>query len=203
MATTYPADIAALPRNVQASPATLAKACIGAAVAAGGVLTLFVLPAEYGIDPTGIGARLGISGMAVMEEDEDSAPVSTGPAASLVTPTRASIERATAWREDELTLDLPPHSGAEIKAHMLKGDSFVFSWHSTGGPVKVDMHGEPVNAADDEFTSYWKERQSEAGQGDFTATFDGTHGWYWRNKSDAPVKVTVKVAGFYKDLFKP
>ena len=43
---------------------------------------------------------------------------------------------------------------------------------------------------------------SEA-QGSFTAPFAGTHGWYWRNKGETPVTVTVKTTGFYKDLFRP
>ena len=42
-----------------------------------------------------------------------------------------------------------------------------------------------------------------AAEGDFTAPFDGTHGWYFRNKGDTPVTVTVKTVGFYKDLFQP
>jgi hypothetical protein len=95
-----------------------------------------------------------------------------------------------------------PHSGQEVKAHMEKGDSFVFTWSSTG-PVKAEMHGEELNAADDAFTDYWKEPESAGGQGDFTAPFAGIHGWYFRNKGDTPVTVTVKTVGFYKDLFQP
>jgi hypothetical protein len=45
----------------------------------------------------------------------------------------------------------------------------------------------------------WKSR----GQGDFTAPADGTHGWYFLNKGEMPVKVTVKTVDFYKDLFLP
>ena len=40
--------------SVETSPATLAKASAGAAAAAALVFTLFVLPAETGIDPTGV-----------------------------------------------------------------------------------------------------------------------------------------------------
>lgn len=206
MATSIPTPADTLPRNMQASPAALAKAGIGAAAVAGIVLTLFVLPAEYGIDPTGLGSRLGITGMAVMNQDDaapTASPANTATGTATAIPSRSTIQRATPWREDELTLDLAPHSGAEIKAHMTKGDSFVFHWKATGGPVKVDTHGERTGAAEGEFTSYWKERESKAGQGELTAPFDGTHGWYWRNKGDTPVRITVKVAGFYKDLFKP
>jgi hypothetical protein len=41
------------------------------------------------------------------------------------------------------------------------------------------------------------------GKGSFTAPFDGTHGWYFRNKGETPVTITVRTTGFYKDLFLP
>ncbi len=33
--------------------------------------------------------------------------------------------------------------------------------------------------------------------------FAGIHGWYFRNKDDTPITVTVKTVGFYKDLYLP
>ena len=197
------AQAAPLPSSIQASPATLAKATLAAAGIAAIALTLFVLPAEYGIDPTGLGEKLGIAGMATGDAAEkDSAATATAPAASDVLPTRADIERATPWRQDDMTVTLAPHTGIEVKAHMAKGDSYVFSWKSEGGPVKVDMHGEKPNAAEGEFTSYWKEHSAQGQQGVFTAPYEGIHGWYWRNKGDTPVTITLKINGFYKDLFK-
>ncbi|WP_374409933.1 hypothetical protein [Novosphingobium colocasiae] len=198
---------APLPTAIKASPRALAQATLAAAGVAAIALTLFVLPAEYGIDPTGLGEKLGIAGMATGGGEEESAPAEAeaAPAAATATPapTRAAIDRATPWRQDEMTVTLEPHSGMEVKAHMAKGDSYVFSWKSTGGPVKVDMHGERTNAPEGEFTSYWKERSAQGQQGVFTAPVDGTHGWYWRNKGESPITITVKVSGFYKDLFKP
>ena len=188
-----------------ASPATLAKASGAAAIVAAGVLTLFVLPAEAGIDPTGVGGALGLTGMGTgagnSEETTEAVPAATSLAETM--PDQSTINRAGDWHQDEMTIELAPHSGQEIKAHMAKGDSFVFEWSSTGGPVKVDMHGERPDAAAGEFTSYWKERQLEGAKGSFTAPFAGTHGWYWRNKGDTPITVTVKTTGFYKDLFQP
>ncbi len=124
------------------------------------------------------------------------------PAAPAV-PDKAAIARKGTWREDEMTIELAPHSGKEIKAHMGAGDSYVFEWSAKGGPVKLDMHGERANAAEGEFTSYWEERELTGGKGVFTAPFAGTHGWYWRNKGETPVSVTVRVTGFHKDLFEP
>lgn len=187
--------------SIETSPKTLVKASAGAAVAAALVLTLFVLPAETGIDVTGLGGAIGLTRMAAAAE-----PVPTEavvPAAPAGTPIKDSIAKTAALRSDEMTVTLAPHSGTEVKAHMQAGDSFVFRWETRGGPVKVDMHGERPNAADGEFTSYWKEKELGSAQGSFTAPFEGTHGWYWRNKGETPVTVTVRTTGFYKDLFRP
>ena len=195
----------ALPTSIKPSPSTLAKATGGAAIAAVAILTLFVLPAEYGIDPTGVGTALGLNGMVAGEAAQTApAPASEAAAPSdIAIPTKATIAKSAAWRQDEMTITLAPHSGQEVKAHMVKGDSFIFQWKSTGGPVKAEMHGEKTGVTDGSFTDYWKELELTGGQGDFTAPFDGTHGWYFRNKGETPITVTVKTIGFYKDLFLP
>ena len=102
-----------------------------------------------------------------------------------------------------MALTLKPGEGAEIKAAMRKGDHFVFGWTAENGKVNFDMHGEPPNAGNDEFTSFWKGREQADGHGIFTAPFDGTHGWFWRNRGHAPVTVRVKVSGFYERLYRP
>ena len=191
------------PARISPPPATLAKATAGAALAGVLIATLFVLPAEYGIDPTGVGTALGLTGMVSGEASEAAPAPEAAPATTTTTPTKASIAKATPWRQDEMTITLEPHSGQEVKAHMIKGDSFIFQWASTGGPVKAEMHGEATGATDGSFTDYWKELEITGGQGDFTAPFDGTHGWYFRNKGETPITVKVKTVGFYKDLFKP
>ncbi|WP_427969363.1 hypothetical protein [Altererythrobacter sp.] len=189
-----------LPPTAHASPAALAKASLGAVTVAAAVVTLFVLPAETGIDPTGVGGAIGLAGMSA---GEAKAATVAPPSSHSATPTQETIEARVPWREDEETIELAPHSGIEVKSHMTKGDSFVFKWESSGGPVKVDMHGEPPNAADDEFTSYWVAKQSEGQAGTFVAPFDGNHGWYWRNKGDTPVTVKLQMSGYYPDLYRP
>ena len=44
---------------------------------------------------------------------------------------------------------------------------------------------------------YEKAAGSKAG-GSLIAPWQGTHGWYWQNKSDAPVVVRLRMAGFYE-----
>ena len=129
-------------------------------------------------------------------------PAATPASFAVPDQSKASIVKATPYREDVRTVTLAPHSGIEVKARMQAGDSFVFQWQASG-PVRLDMHGEPVAAKADEFTSYWKEKDIKSAQGSFTAPFAGTHGWYWRNREERPVTITVKTRGFYKELFEP
>jgi hypothetical protein len=199
-------------RNLPSSKILL-KATAVAVVVAAVVLTLFILPAEYGVDPTGIGKRLGLTDMSASTKTEEDVPEPAAPAES---ETSAEPETAVSpvsvldavWksdspvRNDEMSLTLAPGEGAEIKARMGVGDRFVFTW-TADGPVNFDMHGEELNAAKDEFTSYWKGRNEESGSGAFQAPFAGTHGWYWRNRGSRPVNVRVRTSGFYGELFKP
>lgn len=182
-------------------PRTLAMACAAAAIGAASILTLFVLPAERGIDLTGLGAVLGLTGMGAAEAEVEPAPVAAVPALADAAPTKASIAKAAPLRSDEASVTLAPHSGAEIKARMAKGDHMIFRWKATG-PVKADMHGEPKGGGE-AFTTYWKEKGLSDGQGAFTAPFEGTHGWYWRNQGETPVTVKVHTSGFYAALFRP
>ncbi len=196
------------PTTYQVAPRALAVASTAAAAGAALILVLFVLPAEWGIDPTGVGTALGLTRMADVEDDDSSdEPVATGlePARQMLevpAQLKENIQAVAPLRSDRKTLVLAPHTGLEVKAHMNKGDHLVFRWTSTA-PVRMDMHGEPTQGKPDEFSSYWKQKDLTEAQGQFTAPFDGTHGWYWRNGGETAVTVTVETTGFYRDLFEP
>ena len=55
-------------QSVNATSSGLVKATLGAAAAAGAILTFVWLPAEYGIDPTGVGHVLGLTEMGHIKE---------------------------------------------------------------------------------------------------------------------------------------
>jgi len=193
-------------RSTLPSTARLLKATGIAVVVAGILLATAVLPAEYGIDPTGLGARLGLASLST----SSTTPIATqtpAPEAEASPPAvsapQAVWKSATPYRSDELTLALRPNEGAEIKAKMRAGDRFIFSWAAEGGTVNFDMHGEAPDAKGDEFTSYWKGKNEGKGHGAFEAPFDGTHGWFWRNRGKEPVTVRVKTSGFYDKLYRP
>jgi hypothetical protein len=182
------------------------------------VLFTMVLPAEYGIDPTGIGKRLGLASLSAGPAAQPAAPAK--PAAEPSEGAERPINLSEApelelgglgrvwkaprpYRSDELSLTLRPNEGAEIKASMEQGERFVFSWVAEGGAVNFDMHGERLGAKSDEFTSYWKGSKASSGHGEFQAPFPGTHGWYWRNRGAQPVTIKVKTSGFYEKLYRP
>ena len=187
----------------ETSTRSLAIAVGAALIAALLILVLFVLPAERGIDPTGIGSALGLTQMrgAAAESNAAPAPAAASDVATIGPQTKQTISKDTAWRSDEMTIVLKPHAGAEIKAQMRAGDHLIFRWEASG-PVTMDMHGERPNAGD-EFTRYWKEAGQTSAQGSFTAPFDGRHGWHWRNRSEQDVTLKIRATGFYEALFQP
>lgn len=178
----------------------LLKATIVAVVVAAIILVTVVLPAEYGIDPTGVGSALGLTQMAVAT-DEIGATGGVQTAQQSASSAEVVSKTEIAMRTDSMSVTLQPGEGTEIKARMKAGERMVFEWVSVGGPVNFDMHGEEPNAGD-KFTSYWAEMQKESAAGVFVAPVDGTHGWFWRNRGDGPVEVTVQTSGFYEELFQ-
>lgn len=206
------------------SAARLLKATMTCVAAAAILLLTAVLPAEYGIDPTGVGKRLGLVQMAQAAEAAPTATPVLQPAAVPASAENANLARqavaafgkqqpgqtldatavaraAAAERTDTLTLTLPPGKGAEVKALIDAGQGFVFHW-SASGPLLVDMHGETPDAKD-EYTSYWIEGAQREGAGTFVAKFSGKHGWYWKNKGTESVTVKVTVTGFQTQLSRP
>lgn len=202
------------PISIHTTTPQLLRATGMAILAATVILVTIVVPAEYGRDPTGIGTALGLTALGA----EAAEPVGPEPApatgsAPVPAPARAGeaplprdnpmavVASATPFATGEMSLTLQANEGAEIKALMRAQESFVFSWVSDG-PVNFDMHGERPDGGKD-FSSYWKDRGQTRGHGRFIAPFDGTHGWYWRNRGEQPVTVTVKVAGYYEKLYRP
>ncbi len=199
------------PASELPSTQRLLKATAIAIVVAIVLLVTVVIPAEFGIDPTGIGRRLGLDVLAkstsaaglpaVVAKPAEAELDAVGQPAKPVQASAVNKETDT-YSSDTLSVTLPPGEGAEIKAEMKAGDVFLFNW-SASGLVEVDMHGERIGAAKDEYTSYWIERSQRQASGTFNAPFDGSHGWYWLNNGTEPVTVRVAVSGFQQKLYRP
>jgi hypothetical protein len=183
------------------SAAQLVRATALAAVVAAALLLLAVLPAEYGIDPTGIGAALGLY-RAPAAEAEPLPESSVGGETAPATGAGSLFTSPAPYRTDEMSITLAPGEGAEIKAQMAAGERLVYSWTATGNGVDVDMHGEAADKIGGD-RSYQTGEFQTAGHGAFEAPMAGNHGWFWQNLNDDPVTVTVKTAGFYTRLFRP
>jgi hypothetical protein len=183
------------------SAAQLVRATALAAVVAAALLLVAVLPAEYGIDPTGIGAALGLY-RAPAAEAEPLPESSVGGETAPATGAGSLFTSPAPYRTDEMSITLAPGEGAEIKAQMAAGERLVYSWTATGNGVDVDMHGEAANRVGGD-RSYQTGEFQTAGHGAFEAPMAGNHGWFWQNLNDDPVTVTVKTAGFYTRLFRP
>ncbi len=261
-------------RGVEATSGGLIRSTLIASGAAVAVLTVVYLPAEYGIDPTGLGAVLGLTEMgqikqqlyAEAEADEadeagagavatldpailgrldrieaqlaaigavigapaalTEAPAQTveevavapapepepGPALD-ATPeltaepapgeTTAAVDAATAeatsgWR-DEVSYSLAPGEGIEVKLVMQEGQTARFEWTANGSVVNYDTHGDGSGQK----ISYEQGRGVPDQTGELTAAFTGNHGWFWRNRTDAPVTVTLRTAGDYAEMKAP
>ncbi|MFC4159675.1 hypothetical protein [Chitinimonas lacunae] len=201
-------DPTVLPQDLLPSSRKLAKLTAIALLVAAVLLVTVVLPAEYGVDPTGLGTRLGLTALSTGTASTGNAETpATRVAESSLEPSAGSPLTAvwkspTPYRNDVQTVTLAPNQGIEVKARMKAGERFMFSWKAEGGAVSVDMHGEKLQAAQDEFTSYWKGRDQTEAHGQFQAPFDGTHGWYWRNRGQTPVTITVQTSGFYEKLYR-
>lgn len=142
-----------------------------------------VLPAEYGIDPTGLGKAMGLLQLSSADQQTDAAPAP------------ADRKPGGGSARADKTLVLAPGKGVEFKLQMLQGDQAAFRWRASA-VVHFDQHGEPAGDTSGYYESY-AVGNADAVQGKFTALFDGSHGWYWRNDQAEPVTIDLSVAGTF------
>lgn len=181
-----------LPTTQQLNRATLIAAGIAAIL-----LVTVVMPSEYGIDPLGTGRLVGLTamgeskGLDVAQVQE----VESGGELLLDEPSAADGNVALSAGANEVRLTLQPDEGREVKATMLAGQALKFEWSAAdNAQVNWELHGEEIGAPGNEYTSY--EKGVSAGEsGTFRAPFDGTHGWFWRNRTSTPAIITVRADG--------
>lgn len=244
-------------QGVEATSGGLIRSTLMAGGGALAILTFFWLPAEYGIDPTGVGGLLGLTEMGDIKqqlageaEAQDAAAVA--PAAGIASaavpgevvarldridaqlaqiaavigadvatapsapepeavaepaptaaepaeaPAPAVVADAPGWR-DELVFTLAPTEAKEIKLVMAAGDVATFEWVSEGGGVNYSQHGDDGGANEVRFEDG---RAAPGQEGTMTAPFAGNHGWFWRNRGDAPITVTLRVGGAYAQMIE-
>lgn len=163
---------------------SLTISIISAVLLAFVVLVAIIGPAEYGIDPTGLGKALGLTVLA------KSTP-------SLKSVTICPTGEGLADWQDIVVITVPPFSGLEYKFYLEQQAELSYAWLSEGTPLYFDFHGEPQGNTTGYFKSYQESSASQA-KGTLQAPFTGTHGWYWKNDSGRSVKVTLRTKGQYR-----
>jgi hypothetical protein len=121
--------------------------------------------------------------------------VAPAPGKSAVAPVVAAAP-AVAGRTDRTVLTLAPDEGAEIKLTMLEGATASFVWSTNGEAVNFDTHGDGQGIS---YHGYGKGTDTRV-EGQLTAAFTGKHGWFWRNRSDETVTITLQTRGAYTDV---
>jgi len=165
-----------------------------AILAAGLILVTIVLPAEYGVDPLGTGARLGLLELGVVGQQVEALNASASTAAPGQAAIIAGQERPFA--RETVDFVIAPGEGMEYKYRLEKGEALLYSWKATAA-VNYELHAEPDGGPRGYAQSYEKRDAIQAASGTLTAPFAGIHGWFWENKTGQPVTVTLESAGFY------
>lgn len=209
------------------SSAQLIRSTIIAAIIAMVMLVTVVMPAEYGLDPTGAGRMLGLTEMGEIKEQlakeaaadeaaqlaavtpsvEQKAPEvaepvaesteASEPEAAMVEAESSSAPTTSQW-QDEVRVVLTPGEGTEYKLTMDEGAVARFSWASEGGPINYDTHGNGSGQS----ISYEKGRGVPEDEGELEAAFTGKHGWFFRNRNNHDITLVLRTAGDYGELKK-
>ncbi len=191
------------PVALDVSGRTLAMITGGGLVAGALIVLGAIMPAEFNVDPLGLGKLTGIGRLWAPEAETFSSGGAALSHASTTGKTSHIVEislGAAEW----------PEAAVEYKVHMAPGQSIFYKWTvldmdgAPGAvPVEVDQHGHdvPPEGQAETVVEFRKERLL-ADQGSMTAPFDGIFGWYFKNHAQDPVTIRVEIEGFY-DLVPP
>jgi hypothetical protein len=190
------------------SNATLLKASIVASVISAVVLVTAILPAEYNIDPTGIGKSLGLTKIATAANtpitpstkvvpsimvNSDSIVIINAPSVAEIKQSQAKV---MGLRQDTVDIVIAAGKGLEYKLLMNESTHLEYEWRTDGAPLYFDFHGEPQGDKTGFFESF-AITTSDQVKGTLTTPFSGSHGWYWKNKTNDPITVTLTTKGAY------
>lgn len=188
---------------------SIIKQILIALVIATVLLVSAVLPAEYNIDPLGIGKATGFSKLYVGDKEAENTAGSQTPHKVLTLDNVGSGDASPrpvaadnpapasqlAERTDEVSVLVPAGKGLEYKVDMLKYGRMKYEWITDKGELYFDFHGEVKNV-NDYFESYTLAYANNMA-GSMTAPFEGPHGWYFKNNSNEDITVKIKMKGQY------
>ena len=177
-----------LPTSSQLLKSTIVAICVGCAL-----LILIVLPAEYGTDPTGVGELLGLKKMGEIKTrlKQDFLKENIGAKDELMVKSETGKEN-----QDIMEFVIAPDKAIEIKLEMKKGSMAKYKWTTQNGGLNYNLHGDGHKGSQKSI-SYKKGRMTSSDSGEFKSEFDGYHGWFWRNRNNESVTVTLETFGDY------
>lgn len=164
----------------------------GAVLALAAGVVMFVLPAETGWDPTGVGAATGLVKIANPDNPElerGLARMETQDVLLLSDSAPAAEPGVTDVWEHELA----PYESIEFKYTVPQGARMAFRWEASG-PLNYDMHSHPFDGGT-ELTESFSVSEAQVMQGVYIAPFTGIHGWFWQNRSTDTVTLKLEVSG--------
>ncbi|CTQ51285.1 hypothetical protein [Jannaschia donghaensis] len=194
---------------------TQIRKLIMGAMVGGALLIGAVLPAEYGIDPTGLGSKLGLTALA--QDTPEGAPFEGAlefnigdydPTADLInTSVQGLIHLEDApFRSKVIDIEIEDFGEVEYKFVLPADTTLVYSWevlNAVGDGVYYDFHGHPSSedAANypEGFEMAYSRGEGLAQHGSFTAPFPGYHGFYFMNIEEGPITVRLKVSGYWEE----
>ena len=85
------------------------------------------------------------------------------------------------WK-DSISITIPARGDKEYGFLLAKGERLEYRWKTNGGKLYFDLHAEPAGDTTGYFESF-KTGMVNQSNGSLVASFDGTHGWYWKNNN--------------------
>ena len=164
-----------------------------ALLVAGVILVVAVLPAEFGVDPLGVGRRLGLTAMNDVRRNLDAFQAERAKSPAGVA---TVVAQDGGFKQEVVEFKIAPRDSVEYKYRLDKGEALLYSWKATSR-VNYELHAEPDGAPQGYAESFDKKDARDGASGTLTAPFAGIHGWYWENPTNAEVTVTLSAAGFY------
>lgn len=161
---------------------------VAIAIAAGAIM--FVIPAETGWDPTGVGKATGLVEIAdPVGEETLRGEARMAQQEVLRLGEVAPVEGVT----DSWSFELAPFESVEFKYTIAQGQPVAFRWEGSG-VLHYDMHAHPFDGGEDVTESY-AIGDAPNMEGSYTPAFSGIHGWFWQNRSMETVRLTLDATG--------
>jgi hypothetical protein len=193
--------------------ATITAIILGSIIVVGAVL-----PAEYGIDPTGIGKITGF-GKLYQPAEKNTLTILPGTGAQsaikvlklegggsepeVVRPEEANSPAPAIQyeeRSDSVQVSLKAGKGLEYKVRILKYGRLKYEWKTSDGIVYADFHGDvkQANPPKDIYYESYAIAYSNNMIGNLLTPYEGRHGWYFKNMTGNDMTISIRLKGQYE-----